>query len=47
MSREEALKELDELSRVVKSGPVPQQEVLCPEMKEAARILSVAFDAYF
>ena len=45
MTREEALKELDELSRAVKSGPVSQQEVLCrQEMKEAARILSVAFE---
>ena len=42
MTREEALKELDELNRAVKSGPVSEQEVLCrQEMKEAARILSV------
>jgi hypothetical protein len=35
MTREE---ELDELSRAVKSGPISQPEVLCPEMKAAARI---------
>jgi hypothetical protein len=44
MTREEALKELDQLSRAVKSGPVSQREVLCQEMREAARILSVAFE---
>ena len=44
MTREEALKELDQLSRAVKAGPVSQQEVLYPEMREAARILSVAFE---
>jgi hypothetical protein len=40
MTREEALKELDQLSQAVKSGPVLEREVLCPEMREAARILS-------
>src|SRR5215831_14507766 len=40
MTREEALKELDQLSRAVKSGPVSQAEVLCPEMRAAARTLS-------
>ena len=44
MTREEALKELDQLSRAVKSGPVSQREVLCEEMREATRILSVAFE---
>ena len=44
MTLEEALKELDQLSRAVKSGPVSQREVLCPEMREAVRILSVAFE---
>ena len=44
MTREEALKELDQLSRAVKSGPISQPEVLCPEMKAAARILSIAFE---
>jgi len=41
MTRGEALKELDQLSRAVKSGPVSQREVLCPEMTEATRIRSV------
>ena len=44
MTREEALKELDQLSRAVKSGPVSEQEVLCPEMKTATRILSIVFE---
>ena len=44
MTREEALKELDQLSRAVKASPVSQREVLCPEMREAARIQSVAFE---
>jgi len=30
MTRAEALKELDQLSRAMKSGPVSQPEVLCP-----------------
>jgi hypothetical protein len=45
MTREEALNELDQLSRVVKAGLVSQQEVLCEEMKKAARILSIAFES--
>jgi hypothetical protein len=44
MTREEALTELDQLSRAVKSEPISQPEVLCPEMKAAARILSIAFE---
>ena len=44
MTREEALKELDQLSQAVKSGPVSEREVLCQEMNEAARILSMAFE---
>ena len=44
MTLEEALKELDQLSRAVKSGPVSEQEVLCPEMKTATRILSIVFE---
>ena len=42
MTSEEALKELDQLT--VKSGPVSEQEVLCTEIREAARILSIAFE---
>jgi hypothetical protein len=44
MTREEALKELDQLSRAVKPGPVSEREVPCPEMKTARRILSIVFD---
>ena len=44
MTREEALKELNQLSRAVKAGPISQPEVLCPEMKAAARILSIVLE---
>ena len=44
MTREEALNELDQLSRAVKSGPISEPEVLCPEMRAAARILSIALE---
>jgi hypothetical protein len=44
MTSEEALKEPDQLGRAVKSGPISEREVLCPEMREATRILSVAFE---
>ena len=43
MTREEALKELDQLSRAVQAGPVSEREVRCEEMKKAAQILSIAF----
>jgi hypothetical protein len=33
MTRESTLKELDQLSRRVKSGPVSEREVLCQEMR--------------
>jgi len=44
VTRDEALEEIKQLSEGKKSAPVSQQEVLCPEMKAAARVLSLAFD---
>jgi hypothetical protein len=45
MTREEALKELDQLSPAANSGPVSPPEVVCEEMRDAARILSIAFES--
>jgi hypothetical protein len=44
MTRDEALKEIDQLCGTAERGVISQQEIRCPDMKEAARILSLSCD---
>lgn len=44
MTLDDALLQIEKLGRVRNSSPVSQQEVLCPEMQAAVRILAAAYD---